>query len=176
VLIAVALVSLGCGLLFGGLGGFLLGRLGQERRISSWRQAIPTPELGITPETPRRPRTPQAPQPSVPTPFVRDLEYGALVMSVVADSPADEAGLQRGDIITAVEGEPLSEERDLAAAIQSFRPGVEVRLTIWRGAGHGNREELTLRATLTEKRTEEGATIAYLGVTVTDAPWLMPYD
>ncbi len=40
-----------------------------------------------------------------------------MVQQVMADSPAEAAGLQQGDFITAVDGKPISREPDLLAAI-----------------------------------------------------------
>ena len=45
-------------------------------------------------------------------------EHGALVVEVVSDSPADDAGLQEGDIIHAVDGAEVNENHHLAAGIE----------------------------------------------------------
>ncbi len=46
-----------------------------------------------------------------------DDTYGALITSVVADSPADKAGLQKGDLITEIGGERLESSRLLSRRI-----------------------------------------------------------
>jgi len=61
-----------------------------------------------------------------------DGSSGALVSDVVAGSPADEAGVQIGDQIVSVAGEPIKAMEDLAAQIQLYRPGDSVELGITR--------------------------------------------
>ena len=45
------------------------------------------------------------------------------------DSPAAKAGLKRGDVITAVDGRPVSSEGDLRIYIVQKRPGSVIKLT-----------------------------------------------
>jgi len=61
-----------------------------------------------------------------------DGSVGALVTDVVAGSPASDAGLQIGDQIVSVAGEPITAMEDLAAVIQLYRPGDSVELGISR--------------------------------------------
>jgi serine protease DegQ len=51
---------------------------------------------------------------------------GVAVMSVVADGPADAAGLQPGDVLTTFEGEELEAPEDLLAALRNMDPGDEI--------------------------------------------------
>jgi S1-C subfamily serine protease len=85
---------------------------------------------------------------------------GALVSEVVADSPAEEAGLQAGDTITAVDGEELGPEQTLQGLLAERQPGDEVTLTVDRPG----EEPQELQATLGENPDEAGK--AYLGVVV----------
>src|SRR5947209_5700383 len=55
---------------------------------------------------------------------------GALVAEPQADGPAIKAGIQAGDVITAVNGVPLKDARDLARTIGSMAPGASVKLTV----------------------------------------------
>lgn len=48
---------------------------------------------------------------------------GALVREVVADSPAAQAGLQEGDIITGVEDRPVRDSRSLTAIVREYPEG-----------------------------------------------------
>lgn len=57
---------------------------------------------------------------------------GAFVSEVQPDTAADEAGLQAGDIITAVNGRNIHSFRELAARISSMGAGAEVELSILR--------------------------------------------
>lgn len=60
-----------------------------------------------------------------------DLPQGsAIVSQVQSGTPAAEAGLQAGDIITAIEGAPLDNYLELGNQIASMQPGDEVSLGI----------------------------------------------
>ncbi len=61
-----------------------------------------------------------------------DLQGGVLVIDVVEDSPAEEAGLEESDIITAVEAEPIRNTSDLFSRIRSHKPGDRVTITYYR--------------------------------------------
>jgi S1-C subfamily serine protease len=69
-------------------------------------------------------------------------EAGALVQNVMPESAAEEAGLEAGDIITAVNGEAITAET-LAQTVQEFTVGDEIELDIQRGE-----DTLQLNATL----------------------------
>jgi S1-C subfamily serine protease len=77
-----------------------------------------------------------------------DADGGALVQSVVPDSPADDAGIEAGDaqvtingqplraggdLIVAADGEPVEDIGDVIAAVDSKQPGSEIELTLVRG-------------------------------------------
>ena len=64
--------------------------------------------------------------------FNLDRPQGALVSSVENGSPADKAGLQPGDVIRAVDGQPIVAFGDLPAIISRSTPGETVKLDIWR--------------------------------------------
>ena len=64
--------------------------------------------------------------------FNLDRPQGALVSSVENGSPADKAGLQPGDVIRAVDGQPIVASGDLPAIISRSTPGDTVKLDIWR--------------------------------------------
>jgi S1-C subfamily serine protease len=53
-------------------------------------------------------------------------------VSRVPGSPAAKAGIQRYDVVTAVEGAPLRSWRDFAPAIAKMAPGTRIHLTTWR--------------------------------------------
>ncbi|SDE44694.1 S1C family serine protease [Glycomyces harbinensis] len=54
---------------------------------------------------------------------------GAMVLSVEGGSPAETAGLQEGDIITAVNGEPITSASEVVAAVQGTASGTEIAIT-----------------------------------------------
>lgn len=70
-------------------------------------------------------------------------EQGALVTAVYDDTPAADAGLQVGDVITAVEGDVVDERRTLGERLYAYDEGEVVALTVLREG-----EELSVEITL----------------------------
>lgn len=62
--------------------------------------------------------------------YYEDVVAGALVVRVVPSSPASKAKIERGDIITKIEGEKVN--TSLATMIQKYEVGKEVTLEVWR--------------------------------------------
>jgi putative serine protease PepD len=71
---------------------------------------------------------------------------GAEIDSVESGSAAADAGLQPGDVITAVGDRPVTTATELTAAVRSQAPGEKVALTVRRGAG-AQTVEVTLGST-----------------------------
>lgn len=86
--------------------------------------------------------------------FDLKLDSGAFIYADQADdpivpgSPAAKSGLQKGDIITAVDGETITQQISLAQLISKKRVGQSVQLTIWRKG-----QSLTLKLVLAELPT-----------------------
>jgi serine protease Do len=59
---------------------------------------------------------------------------GVLVDSIVDGSPAQHASLQQGDVITAYNGKPIKDARDLAMAVADTPAGKAVPVSVWRDA------------------------------------------
>src|SRR5205807_4852644 len=57
---------------------------------------------------------------------------GALVGDVSPDSPGAKAGLQKGDVITALNGQRLSDSYELRLRISQTAPGTSVKLDVYR--------------------------------------------
>jgi serine protease Do len=74
---------------------------------------------------------------------------GALVGDVQANSPATRAGLMRGDIVTEIDGKPVTDSRGLRMAIAETPPGTSVRLGVLR-----KDKKIEITATLGELPTE----------------------
>ena len=55
---------------------------------------------------------------------------GALVAEPQANGPAAKAGIQSGDVITAVNGEPVKDAKELARTIGGLAPGNAVKLNV----------------------------------------------
>jgi serine protease Do len=66
---------------------------------------------------------------------------GITISTVVAGSPADQAGLKVGDTITAVDGKKVSKGNELVSDIASRKPGSKVALTFIR---NGKSEDATV--------------------------------
>lgn len=64
--------------------------------------------------------------------FGLDKPRGALVNSVDAKSPAQQAGLRPGDVVLSVDNQPVDEAFDLPKRIGMLPPGQTVTLKIWR--------------------------------------------
>ena len=63
------------------------------------------------------------------------------MVDVQDGSPADDAGLERGDRIVAVDGDPVVTATDLVAKIRGAKPGDVVTLSIDRD---GDAQEITV--------------------------------
>jgi Do/DeqQ family serine protease len=70
---------------------------------------------------------------------------GALVSSVVPDSPAAKAGVERGDVITSFGGAPVEDSNSLRNHVAETAPGSPVTLRVFRRG-----QEKELRTTLGE--------------------------
>jgi serine protease Do len=75
---------------------------------------------------------------------LRDVR-GALVSGVDASGPAAEAGLARGDVVTAIDGRPIDDSNALRNIVAGTRPGTTVTLDVLRDG-----RAQSARATLAE--------------------------
>ncbi len=72
--------------------------------------------------------------------YALPVDYGALVIkdhipgteAVVADSPADKAGIKENDIVLEINGAKLTEKNELADIIQTAKVGDELEMTVMR--------------------------------------------
>ena len=70
-------------------------------------------------------------------------QLGAKVEDITQGSAAAQAGLQKGDLITAIDGTPVVGSESLVAQVRSYEVGKEVTLKVLRGS-----ETLELKVTL----------------------------
>ena len=69
-----------------------------------------------------------------------EVEQGALVLDVMEDSAAQEAGLQKGDVIVEADGNEIAETEDLHDVLDDFEAGEELALVVVRD---GKRENIS---------------------------------
>lgn len=102
---------------------------------------------------------------------------GALVSEPQANGPAAKAGMMAGDVITAVNGNPVKDARDLAKQIGSMAPGATTKLTVWR-KGEEKTFSIALgelpnqreaRASMPDSSAPEGTDVPRLGLAVVPA-------
>ena len=77
-------------------------------------------------------------------------DAGVLVGTVEPDSPAAKAGLQVGDIITAVDGERIESARELSRSVRRRKEGEKIRIDVLR-----DRSPKSLNATIVERKDPE---------------------
>ena len=98
------------------------------------------------------------PPPAIGREFVI-LASGAQVTWVEKGSPAEEAGIKVGDIITAVDDQEIDEDHPLRDLILGHEPGEKITLTLNRRG-----ESKEVQVTLGKTTDEEGKTVPYLGI------------
>ncbi|MHB1319705.1 MAG: PDZ domain-containing protein [Anaerolineae bacterium] len=146
VVVGVLALLFGCvlGALAGGTAAYLLAAPRDSR--------IQGPALRITPEF-QIPTIPDMPV----VPGERMGAVYALVTVVTPGSPAEEAGIQVGDVITRFDGDLLDPEGPVTM-ITAYEPGDIISITVQRGT-----EELDLELTLGDNPSAPGK--AWLGIT-----------
>lgn len=78
-------------------------------------------------------------------------DEGVIVLEVMPDSPADEAGLQHGDVITHVDGKAITDEDELRADLRKAGVGHQVKLSVCR---EGKKKEITAKLGTAPDREE----------------------
>ncbi|KQT54234.1 serine protease [Aureimonas sp. Leaf454] len=83
-------------------------------------------------------------------------DQGAIVTLPDSDTPATKAGIQTGDVITAINGETVNGPRELARKVAEYAPNTAIDVTIWR-----NNKASTVKVTLGDLSTlDESASAA----------------
>ncbi len=162
--LAVCFLLLLAGGLAGGMAGYAAAQRGRVLGLSGpWREApSQAPRSQEVPE-----ESPQLPQPwqALPEAMLGPSSgqlRGALIVEVESGGPADQAGMETGDIVIAVNNKGMDADRDLTALISGYDPGDEVVVTIVR---HGDDTELMeLEVTLGTDTDEGGDEVVHLGV------------
>ena len=68
---------------------------------------------------------------------------GVVIAQVEAGSPAAQAGLQAGDVVTKINGSAVENVRDFARYIGESKPGTQLQLEFWR-EGRSQNIEMTV--------------------------------
>ncbi|MGA8585811.1 MAG: Do family serine endopeptidase [Roseiarcus sp.] len=92
---------------------------------------------------------------------------GAIVDKVMPGTPAAEAGLKTGDVITKLNGKDIAEASDLTLQVGMLKPGEKVQLTFMRDG-----VEKTADATLAPQKAEKTASADESGTNDKAAPAL----
>jgi len=114
---------------------------------------------------------PQDVTPTMAKAFGEKEAKGVVVGDVTASSPAQEAGVQRGDIIQELNGKPVADSNQLRMTISMMEPGTTVNLKLIR---NGSPRELPVKLaempteTAKVKTGEEGVEKAMDGVEVSN--------
>jgi len=119
----VLLLGLCVGAMAGGIAGYTVGR----SFVASATQRFLQPERAF-PALPEARETPEFR--GVVPPSMAEMT-GAWVQKVTASSPADEAGVQPGDLIISVDNTPVDANHRLLDLIRNHKPGDKVTLTVW---------------------------------------------
>jgi membrane-associated protease RseP (regulator of RpoE activity) len=130
--LVILLITCAVSALWGGLLGYMVGR-GTARQAQIPQPYDRSPYM-----------VPEQPIPEMPD-FPWDLEQrawlgvtfvmtpeGAQITSVVSGSPAESAGIQRGDVITAVDGNAVTADAPLNEQILQYSPGDRVAIKLVR--------------------------------------------
>jgi serine protease Do len=103
-----------------------------------------------------------------------DRPQGALVNSVARGGPAEDAGIEPGDLILELDGRPLRDSADLRLQVGEIAPGTTIELTLIRG---GDRKHVRVKlgelpgddelaGGMREDRTEDSSDLGTLGFEV----------
>jgi 2-alkenal reductase len=76
------------------------------------------------------------------------VDHGALVSSVTSGSPAEKAGVKKGDIVVAIDGQTIDLDNTLFSRLSKHNPGDKVKLSLVRSGTNGN---LTVEVTLGQR-------------------------
>ncbi len=115
---------------------------------------------------------PQDVTPAMAKAFGEKDSQGIVVGDVSANSPAQKAGIQRGDIILQINGQPVTDSNQLRMSVSMMQPGTDLKLKILRnGTARDETVKLAEMPTETakvESNDQEGGSKALEGVEVSN--------
>ena len=86
--------------------------------------------------------------------FGESAPRGALVGDVTPGSPAERSGLEKGDIIVALNGKPITDSNQLRMRIAMMAPGTTANLIVWRG---GSQHEVAVKLGILPTEEEQAS-------------------
>ena len=108
-------------------------------------------------------------------------DLGAQLYQVQPGTPAAAAGLECGDVVTALDGSPVQTADQLVATLRNHKPGDRISVTVNRQDDKGATRSLTVTARLEGTPALSGRPAdpskAFLGViSLTDSTFKFPFD
>lgn len=79
--------------------------------------------------------------------ILAETQDGVVIQQVFRDSPADDAGLRRGDYIQKIDDDRIRSAQDVMQMVRDKKPGSDIDITIWR-----NGQQRTLEAQLASRQ------------------------
>ena len=80
--------------------------------------------------------------------IMNEVPEGAYITEVIAGSPADKAGVRRGDIVTKIDGEKLADQPNgLSDLVSKKKIGDTIELTVWRDKGEEKLKAVLIEST-----------------------------
>ncbi|MDZ7842594.1 MAG: DegQ family serine endoprotease [Gammaproteobacteria bacterium] len=92
--------------------------------------------------------------PSLAQAFGIDANRGAVIAQVTPDSPAEEAGVREGDVVTRINGKPVRSAAELRNEVGLLRPGETIEMVVLR---NGERMRINAVIQAQEARVLQGA-------------------
>ena len=81
------------------------------------------------------------------------IPYGVFIVEVEEDSPAQQAGIRKGDVIVKFDGRKISSNDDMKDTMQHYKAGETVKITVMRSVD-GNYENIELEIQLGSRPVE----------------------
>lgn len=83
--------------------------------------------------------------------LLNEVPAGAYIQEVVKGSPAEEAGIAQGDIITKIDGKAVDSQNFISELIRNKKVGDKVSIEVWKGDEENNGKGVTKTVTATLK-------------------------
>jgi S1-C subfamily serine protease len=77
---------------------------------------------------------------------IAPVSSGTLIIGSICKTPADAAGMEAGDVITAVNGKAVGSPNSLLSVLSAYKPGDSVTITWVNLSGHSTTSKITLAA------------------------------